>query len=253
MDAPELPFSVKPEKKLAIEDLMKYYREAYEGTDFDMTRNLMVPKSATGRGPGSQPPADAKPGEMVKSPIASPWMSGDLITLLNTLKPNTVERRRPIAISACAYSEILQLRSWLPEEIGGIAWFAFDNPAQSPRFPIYAGVLSLPKNFEIDSQQRYVPDAASWAFRRTNRLATIKWGATRKDIETAVAEFQTKAFEEMPVIEKIALQYYGSDDPEAKMKAQQFLTRYTNDFARAAMNKWNELGDTFWGLFLRGL
>ena len=56
----------------------------------------------------------------MKSPIASAWMPNDLITLLNALKPNTVERRRTIAISGCAYSEILQCRSWLPDEIGGI-------------------------------------------------------------------------------------------------------------------------------------
>jgi hypothetical protein len=36
------------------------------------------------------------------------------------------------------------------------------------------------------------------------------------------------------------------------MKARQFLTKYTNDFARAAMDKWNELGDTFWGLYAHG-
>ena len=30
------------------------------------------------------------------------------------------------------------------------------------------------------------------------------------------------------------------------------IQEYTNDFARAAMNKWMELGDTFWGMFARG-
>jgi len=246
---------VKPSRKLGIEDLMKYYRETYEGTDFDMTKNLMVPKPqppGRGRGGQPQPQASNQPPEMVKSPLASAWMPGDLITLVNTLKPGTVERRRTIAIAGCAYSEILQCRSWLPDELGGIAWFSFDNPAQSPRFPIFAGTLSLPKNFEIDSQWRYQPESASWAFRRANRLATIKWGTTRKDVEGAIAEFQTRAFEELPAIEKIALQYYNSDDPDAHMKARQFLTKYTNDFARAAMNKWNELGDTFWGLYSHG-
>ena len=185
-DAEELPFSVKPSRKLDMDDLMKYYRETYEGTDFDMTKNLMVPKpqpAGRGRGGQPQPQATSQPPEMVKSPIASAWMPGDLITLVNTLKPGTVERRRTIAIAGCAYSEILQCRSWLPDEIGGIAWFSFDNPAQSPRFPIFAGTLSLPKSFEIDSQWRYQPESASWAFRRTNRLATIKWGTTRKDVE----------------------------------------------------------------------
>jgi len=33
---------------------------------------------------------------------------------------------------------------------------------------------------------------------------------------------------------------------------QEFLTQYTNDFARATMSKWWELGDKFWGMFARG-
>jgi dipeptidase len=249
-DAPELPFSVKPSRQLTMEDLMKYYRETYEGTDFDMTKNLMVPRPRGGRPQAN--PAPAESGEMIKSPIASAWMPGDMINLLNAVKPGTVERRRTIAIAACAYSEILQLRSWLPEEIGGIAWFSFDNPAQSPRVPIFAGTLALPKSFEIDSQHRYQPQSASWAFRRANRLASLRWGVTRKDIEGAIAEYQAKAFEELPMVEKMALQYIKSDDPQGKEKAMQSLTKYTNDFARATMDRWNELGDTFWGLFARG-
>jgi dipeptidase len=252
-DAEELPFSVKPAKQLAAGDIMKYYRETYAGTDFDMTRNLMVPKSRPRARGEKKPETDEKPPEMVKSPVASAWMGNDMAILLNALKPGTVDFRRTIAIAACSYSEIIQCRSWLPDEIGGVAWFSFDNPAQSPRIPIFAGVLSLPKSFEVDSQHRYQADSASWAFRKTNRLATIKWGATRKNVEDAIADFETRAFDELPSIEKIALQQLNSGDPEqARLKCRQFLTRYTNDFARAAIDKWSELGDTFWGLYARG-
>ncbi|HYK90188.1 MAG TPA: C69 family dipeptidase [Acidobacteriota bacterium] len=251
-DAEELPFSVKPSRQLSVEDVMKYYRETYEGTDFDMTKTLMTPKRRQMQR-GQKAPADEKPGELVKSPVASGWMGDDLITLLNTLKPGTVERRRTIAIAACSYSQIIQCRGWLPAEIGGVAWFSFDNPGESPRIPIFAGVLALPKSFEIGSQQGYQPESASWAFRRTNRLAAIKWGASRKQIEDAVAEFQEKALVELPAVEKIALQYYNADDAETgRTKARQYLTKYTNDFARAAINKWSELEGTFWAMYARG-
>ena len=248
-DAEELPFTVKPAKQLAVRDVMKYYRETYEGTDMDMTRNLMVPRAARGRG-GAAPAAAP---ELVKSPIANPWMSGDLVTLLNTLKPDTVTRQRTIAIAGCAYSQIIQTRGWLPDEVGAIAWFSFDNPAQSPRFPIFSGVLSLPKSFEVDSQHKFRTDSASWAFRRANRLATIRWGTTRRTMEEAIMDFENKAFTELPAIEKIALELLKSGNPEeGRKKCQEFVTRYSNDFARAAIDKWNELGDTFWGMFARG-
>ena len=258
-DAEELPFSVKPDRKLSVRDVMKFYRETYEGTESDMTKNLMVPRPRKRGEP--EPPKDAKP-EMVKSPMASAWMSSDLITLLNTLKPGTVERQRTIAIAGCSYSQIVQIRPWLPDEIGGIAWFSFDNPAQSPRFPIFAGVLSLPRNFEVDGQQRFRADAAIWSFRMANRLATVRWGESRKLIEEGVAEFENRAFQELPAIEKIALDLYlsdnagtttgGSDGADSKpSRCREFLTKYTNDFARAAMDKWSELGNTLWGTLAR--
>jgi dipeptidase len=251
-DADELPFSVKPEKKLSVRDVMRYYRETYEGTDMDMTKNLLVPRSGRRGGP---PPAAAATNaqDMVKSPVASPWMNPDMLTLLNTLKPGVVQPVRTIAIAGCAYSQIIQVRGWMPDEVGAIAWFAFDNPGQSPRIPIFSGVLSLPKSFEVDSQHKYRTDSASWAFRKANRLATVRWGMTRKTMEDAVADFENRAFTELPSIEKIALDMLNSDSSEiGRQKCREFLTRYTNDFARAAIDKWNELSDTFWGLFARG-
>ena len=246
-DAEELPFTVKPAQKLSVKDIMKYYRETYEGTDMDMTQNLMVPRGAR----GNQAPAGN--ADLVKSAVANPWMGADTVRLLNTLKPGTVQQRRTIAIAGCAYSQIIQVRGWLPDEVGAIAWFSFDNPAQSPRIPIFSGVLSLPKSFEVDSQKKFRLDSASWAFRRANRLATVRWGATRKLIEDGIADFEVRAFTELPAIEKLAIEMLNDDTTGAgRKKAQEFLTRYTNDFARAAIDRWMELGDTFWGMFARG-
>ena len=41
-DAEELPFSVKPEKKVSLQDLMAFYRTTYTGSEYDMTKNLKV-------------------------------------------------------------------------------------------------------------------------------------------------------------------------------------------------------------------
>jgi dipeptidase len=237
-DADELPFSVKPDKKVSVRDVIAFFRQTYEGTERDMTQNLVAPKRRS--------------QEMEKSPVANPWMSYQTMALLNALKPNTVQRQRTIAISACSYSEVLQCRDWLPDEIGGIAWFSFDNPGQSPRIPIFAGTNALPDSFAICGQKRFRMDSACWWFRRANKLATIRWGETRGDIEGAVKQFEDKAFAELELIEKKALEIRGDGD-EAGIKAmKEFLTTYTNDFARAAMNRYLELGDKFWTKFARG-
>lgn len=239
MEADELPFSVKPDKKVSVRDIMKMYRETYAGTEYDMTQNLMV--------------KDRRSDKTIKSPIISPWMSWDMFTLLNTLKPGVVQRTRTIAISACSYSHITQCRDWLPDPIGGISWFAFDNPGESARIPIFAGVTELPASFEVCAQHRFRTDSAAWAFRRANRLATVRWGAAGEYIENAIKEFEDKAFMELPQVEKKALELYnGGKTEEDIAKAKQYLTKYTNDFARAAIHKYWELGDTFWGMFRFG-
>jgi len=131
--------------------------------------------------------------------------------------------------------------------------FSFDNPAQSPRIPIFAGVSKLPASFEICGQHRFRTDSACWWFRRANRLATVRWGDTKKYIEGAVKGFEDKAFTELPVIEEKILELYKNGKSEESVnKVKKYLTKYTNDFARAAMHKYWELGDKFWGMFARG-
>ena len=252
MDAEELPFTVKPDKKLSVQDILKMYRETYEGTEYDMTKNLMVQRPR-GRGRMAQDTAASREPEIIKSPVANPWMSREVISLLNGVKAGAVEPTRTIAISGCSYSQIIQCRGWLPDEVGAVAWFSFDNPAQSPRFPIFAGVLELPSSFEICGQHKYREDAASWWFRRTNRLATIQWGRTREFIESAIMQFEEKGFTELPIVEQRVQEMLKKDKSEqGRKQVREYLTAYSNDFARATMTRWWELGNEFWGMFARG-
>ncbi len=241
-EAEELPFSVKPEKKVSPRDVMKYFRETYEGTQWDMTKNLFITLKEKDK--------DGKEIEKkVKSPVMSNWMNNDLRTLLNEVKPGIVERQRTIAIAGCSYSHVIQCRSWLPDEVGAIAWFSFDNPGESPRIPIFSGVLTLPPSFGICGQQRYRTDAAIWTFREANRLATVNWSKGRLLLEPAVKELEDKAFEELPALEKKVadLVKEGKNDDAKKL-----VTSYTNSFAGSAMNKWAEMKVTLWGMFGRG-
>jgi dipeptidase len=241
-EAEELPFSVKPEKKLSPADVMKFFRETYEGTEWDMTGNLAVTiKEKDGDGKEIE--------KKVKSPVANNWMSSDMRNLLNELQPGVVERQRTIAIAGCSYSHVIQCRSWLPDEVGGVAWFAFDNPGESPRIPVFAGVTSLPASFSICGQQRYRTDAAIWSFREANRLAQVNWSKGRALIEPAVREFEDKGFEELPAVEK---KVSGLIKAGNKEEAAKFLTSYTNSFAGAAMTRWQEMKTSLWGMFGRG-
>src|SRR5664280_103749 len=241
-DAVELPFSVKPEKKQSPRDIMKFFRETYEGTQWDMTKNLLITVKEKDK--------DGKETErQVKSPIISNWMNNDIRNLLNAIKPGLVERQRTIAIAGCSYSHVIQCRDWLPDEVGAVAWFSFDNPGESPRIPIFSGVLSLPPSFNVCGQPRYRTDAALWSFREANRLATVNWSKGRILIEPSVQEFEDKAFTELPAVEKRVVELIKDGKNE---EAKKFVTSYTNSFADAAMRRWEDLKVTLWGVFGRG-
>lgn len=243
----ELPFSVKPEKKVDIRDMLEFYRTTYDGTQWEMIRNLKVSVERKDEN-------DSTYTDTIISPAAHPWMSRDKRKLLNTLEPDIIERNRPIAVQYCAYSWIVQLRDWLPDEVGGRLWFGLDVPRESPRIPIYAGNLSLPRSFSVCGQDHFSQESAMWAFRRANRLATVNWGQGKKIIEPLVMEFENKAFGEIDFIEKRALELLEKDKENAangieSNLAREFLTKYSNDFARAAVDRWWELGDELWVKF----
>ena len=246
-EADELPFSVKPDKKLSVRDIMKLYRETYDGTQWEMIRNLKVAVNKKN-----------EKGEIytdtIISPAAHPWMSGDKRNLINSLKEGVLKRDRPISVQYCAYSFVVQLRDWLPDEIGGRLLFSIDIPRLSPRIPIYSGTMDVPKSFKIDNQDHFSRDAAGWAFRRANRLAMVNWGQGKNIVEPVVAEFEDKLFDESEYVETRAKDLYEKDQENAKngnptQLCKEFLTQYSNNFARAAEDRWWDLGDELWVKF----
>jgi len=242
MEMEELPFSVKPVKKLSVSDVMALFRETYEGTPYDMTKNLMITVRR-------KDDAGNEITESVKSPALNNWMNADLRTLVNELKPGTIERQRTIAITGCSYSHVIQCRGWLPEEVGAVAWFSFDNPGQSPRIPIFSGTMELPESFRICGQHRYRDDAAIWSFREANRLSTVNWERGRKLIEPAVADMEQKALSELPALEERVKKLVGDGKNAEAKKA---VTEYTNAFAHGAINRWQEMKRELWQMFGRG-
>lgn len=238
-DSRELPISVKPDKPVSAEDVMALLAETYENTEYDVTRNLKV----TVR--------DKSTGEVdtVISPAANPWMTGDTRNMLNALKPGSVDGNRLVAVPQCAYSTVIELHADLPDDVGGVLWIAFDNPGQSPRIPIFCGTTSLPDCFSLCGQYGYDRNSMVWKFRRANKLATVRWGATRNEISGAVAHFKDKGAREEAFVRD---QYIRILNEEGEESAQAFLTGYTADFAGAAILAWDELADRFWTRFARG-
>lgn len=240
-EAEELPFSVKPEKHIAITQMTiaALLRQTYEGTEWDMTQNLKVNVKDN----------DTGEEKTIISPAANPWMTMDMVNMLNGIQDSTVVRYRLVSVPQCSYSVVIQLRDWLPNDIGGIAWLSFDNPGQSPRIPVFCGSTELPACFGICGQHRFREDAVIWKYRQTNKLATVRWGLTKDKINGSIVYFEDKALRELPFVERL---YEQIEKSVGEQEARRLLTGYTKDFAGATMLRWEEMRGEFWKMFARG-
>ena len=233
-NAEDIPFSVKPEKKVDVRDVMRLLRSYYEGTDMDITRNLKI--------------VDRK-GDTIVSPTANPWMGGNEQKVYNMLKPGTIDFKRGVAMSWCSYSFVAQLRDWMPDEIGGICWIGVENPGQSPRIPVYSGCTKMPSCFDRCGHGHYDEQTVLWRYRKANKLAQVNWGYAKDIMYGNIQRYEDKAFEEMPELEKKVekLLKKGNRDEAIKL-----LNNYTADFEAATAETWKEMEHTFWEKFWTG-
>ena len=167
--AENYPFSVKPDDKVSMEDLVSVFKDYYEGTDFNFVKDITV--------------ADEE-GKNVISPMANPFMPYDMNKAFRINGGWGWRGERTIARWYTMYATIIQCRSWLPNEIGGVVWLAQDNVATSIYIPVYAGTSDLPVSYKTPGRvDGYTRESAWWAFNRLGTLTAQRWGDIRNDVD----------------------------------------------------------------------
>lgn len=240
-----LPLSVKPDKKVSVEDVMRLLGSYYEGTTKNLSGRHMIPNPNKKKKDGTI--IESEPDSIV-SPFSNPWMRPDEINMYYAMGDSVMKNIRTVSVPWCAYSTVIQLRSWLPDAVGGVAWVALDNPGESPRFPIFCGTTELPKLLQICGQHVDRDDAALWHYRKANRLATVRWGTYRKTLEPLRDYFIEKGMRELPFVEQMYkdLVTTDKDGKEDTKAATKMLNGYTADFFGATIQRWDEMARTLW-------
>ncbi|HOW86753.1 MAG TPA: C69 family dipeptidase [Candidatus Aminicenantes bacterium] len=220
-ESENFPFSVKPDKKVGLADLLAIFRDTYGGTEYDMTRTLT---------------AVNRKGETVKSPIATPFMSADALALFR------LKRERTICCPAATYLQITQSRDWLPGPLGGVVWIGYDNPATTPHLPFYIGISQMPASYMVDGRWAFSRECAWWAFRTVSRLANFRYQEMSREIEKVWKPIEDKALADQAQFEKDALELYKKDPKRFRER----LTSYCHSLATQAVQAYWKLGDDLW-------
>lgn len=232
----DYPFSVKPEEKITLETMVTIFKDYYEGTPYDMTRNIKTTD---------------KDGQTIVSPLANPFMPYDQLELQNVQggwyhmdkKTGKIDflGERTISRWYTMYGTIIQCRDWLPDDIGGVLWLAQDNIATSVYIPVYAGTTDLPQSYKTPGRVNgFTYESAWWAFNRMSTLAAQRWGDIRYDVDAVFVPMQEELFKNQASFEKEALEI---SNPKKRKK---ILTEYTIEHAEQAVKKAWKLGDDIW-------
>lgn len=232
----DYPFSIKPDKKVSLQDLVNVFRDYYENTPYDMTRLITTTD---------------KDGKTIVSPLANPFMPYDQLEIQNVqggwyhVDKETGHIQflgeRTIARWYTMYATIIQCRSDLPDEIGGVVWLAQDNVANSIYIPVYCQVTDMPSYYKTPGRTKgFTRESAWWAFNRLGTLAAQRWGDARKDLDAVWVPWQKELIDNQAIIEKQALEIKN------KKKRIEFLTEYTNTWGVKVVEKAWQMGDDFW-------
>ena len=207
----DLPFSVTPDEKLTIQDIMAVYYDHYEGTVFDMTVGL----------------------------AAGPWGNPVRYRASKDNKPDDVAKfdwERSIAIYRCSYSFVSQMRPDMPAEIGTVLWYGADSPDTTVHVPIYAGTTEVPDAWANSNRWEFDQSCAWWAFNFVNNWATTGWNIIYPTIAEKRDTMEAKFFEEQADVDAKALELYNAGDVDG---AKAYLTEYV-------CNTMNDVYDEWW-------
>jgi len=206
-----IPLWIKPIFKVSAQSLKDYMRDQYEGTELDMSKGLAA------------------------GPFGSKLRYSPL-----TFKVDSVEygHERPVATQQTGFTFVAQMRSWLPDYMGGILWFGVDDAACGLYVPMYCGINSIPECFSQSngSLLEYSSTSAFWTFNQVANFAYGKYSFMLPDIKKEQVQWESNFNTLVPSIDKAA-----TGMPEADARA--FLTDFSLTQAENSTAAWKKLGE----------
>lgn len=213
IDAAPLPLYIYPDRPVSFDDVMSAMGDHYDNTPFDMTND-----------PGA-------------GPYLSPYRPRPLAWKYNE---QTYFNERPVGTQQSSFSFISQMRSSLPNPIGGILWFANDDAHTSPYTPVYCCVREVPSCYTLKygNAVKFSLKSAFWVQNWVSNMVYPRYSQVYPDVKRVIDELHQKHFTAQNNIETTAQDLYKTN-PENTIA---FLTKYSNRMAEEMMTRWVELG-----------
>lgn len=204
-----LPLYVKPKAPLSVQDVKDMMRDHYEGTPMDLTKDI-------GMGAWEMP---YRPTPLSFECDGKKYFN-----------------ERPISTqqSACVY--VSQMRSWLPNHIGGVTWFANDDANMVAFTPVYCHMTQAPECYDKNTADafHFSTRSAYWVENWVSNMVYLRYNLLFPELQKVRDRLEKDYNSLQSDIESQAANMTKED-------AVKFLSAYSHRVAGAMMDEWNQL------------
>ncbi|MCR5276862.1 MAG: C69 family dipeptidase [Bacteroidales bacterium] len=205
-----LPLWIQPNAPVSVRDLMNDMRDHYEGTALDMTVDVSA------------------------GPWASPYRNQPVN--FQDSEGTAMFRERPIGCQQSGMTMVCQMRSWLPDAVGGVTYFNMDDASMVAYVPVYCGINRVPEPFRAENNNisEFSTESAFWMNNFVANMVYPRYSAMIGDLREAQTELED---------------FYAADQPEVEERAKaltpadraDYLTRKTIEYTERMMSRWDKL------------
>lgn len=209
-----MPLYFKPKQKLSLHDVMNSMRDHYEGTPFDVTKDV-------GAGVYGAP----------YRPTPLSWQ----------YKGKRYFNERPISTQQTAGTYVIQIRDFMPNEVGGIVWYGNDDPNMVAYTPVYCSATQAPECYDPKDADdvTFSWKSAFWMENWVSNMTYPRYAQLFPSVKEAREELEAHYAEAQAEVEKQAMALLRTD----RKQATDYLTAYSNQCADLMMKRWKQLGE----------
>jgi dipeptidase len=218
-----MPLWVKPTEKVDVHTVMNAMRNHLEGTELDMSKDM-------GAGAFGNP--------YRWRPLT--WKVGD----------KEYCNERVTATQQTAFSFVAQMRSWLPDQIGGIFWFGIDDAASCVYTPMYSSSVRVPKTYAVGNGNimDFSAKSAFYVFNQVSNFAYTRYNVIHPEINDKQQAIEKQNISYVKAIDKGAEELMKID----KELAVEFLTDFSVNTANTLVYDWKKFYEYLFVKYMDG-
>ena len=205
-----LPLWVKPDSLLSLRDLQRDMRDHFEGTPLDMTADM-----------------SAGPWGMPIRPLPMHFKDS---------QGNDYFRERPIATQQSGFTMTCQMRSWLPDDVGGVTWFNCDDADMVAYVPLYCCITQVPDPFRPENNPRteFSFESAFWMNNWVANMVYPRYSMMIGDLRKAQRELEDYFFADQDSV-------LAAIEGMTSLDRRDYLNRKSIAYASRMMQRWDRL------------